>query len=446
VVTPVGKAYTFHMRKGVRFHTTPWFTPTREMNADDVVWSLQRMNDPKHPAHNAPHGFPYWAGMGMVGLIQSITKLDPMTVRIELTHSDAAFAADMAMSALAAVYSAEYGQQLVKSGHLDDLNTKPVGTGPFVFQSYQKDAIIRYAANKAYWGGAPKIDKLVFAVTPDPAVRLQRLKAGECQVAELLADQVPGLEHDPRIGVLMNPSLMTSYVAPNAKHPFTGDKRFRQALAMAIDRPAFVQAVYGGRAEIAGSFLPPGIWSHDASLKWKRDLSRAKQLVKESGYDGRELQLFATARSADIGRAVALLQSDWAAIGVKVRVQLMELGELYQRSARGEHDIALLSWFSDNGDPDNFFSPNLSCAALAGGGNKAQWCHAPFDKLLAEARATPDTKQRTVLYGRAQAMLFEEAGVIPLAHKLTPYGVDKRVQGYAARPFGGSDFRAARVN
>jgi dipeptide transport system substrate-binding protein len=445
-VSPDGKTYTFHLRKGVKFHSTPWFTPTREMNADDVLWSLNRINDRNHPAHAAArNGYPYWAGMGMNGLIRSIGKVDPMTVRIELTRAEAAFIANMAMSSLASVYSAEYGEQLLKAGKLEQINTQPIGTGPFVFKSYQKDATIRYAANKAYWGGAPKIDNLIFAVTPDPAVRLQRLKAGECLVGLLLGDQVASAQADPRLGVLMNKPLATSYIAPNSKHGVLGDKRFRQALSLAIDRKAFVQAVYGGHGDPAGSFLPPRIWSHDASIQNAHDPERAKALVKASGYDGGELVLFATARDGGVQRGVTLLQQDWARIGVNVRVQLMELGELYKRTGKGEHDLALLSWFSDNGDPDNFLTPNLSCAAVEGGGNKAQWCFKPFDDLLAAGRATPDVAQRTEVYRKAQAMLHEEMGVIPVAHRMSPYGVNKRVQGYIATPFGGSDFRAAQV-
>ena len=445
-VDSAGTTYTFHLRKGVKFHATPWFTPTRELNADDVLWSLQRLHDPRHPAHGAArNGYPYWSGMGMNGLVKSIAKAGPMAVRIELTRPEAAFVANMAMSSLASVYSAEYAAQLQKAGKLEQLNTQPIGTGPFVFKSYQKDATIRYAANTAYWGGAPKVAQLVFAITPDPAVRLQRLRAGECMVGLLLGDQVPALQGDARLSVLMNRPLSTTYIAPNARHGALGDKRLREALSLAIDRQAFVQAVYGGHAEPAGSFLPPRIWSHDASIRNVRDPQRARALVKASGYDGRELQLFATARDGGVQRGVALLQADWAAIGVKVRVQLMELGELYRRTGKGEHDLALLSWFSDNGDPDNFLTPNLSCAAVQGGGNKAQWCDKAFDDLLSAARATPDVAKRTALYRQAQARLHAETGLIPVAHKLSPHGVSKRVQGYIATPFGSSDFRMAEV-
>jgi dipeptide transport system substrate-binding protein len=447
-ISPDGLAYTLHLRRGVKFHSTPWFKPGRDMNADDVVWSFQRINDKNHPAHAAArNGFPYWAGMSMRELVKSVEKVDAHTVRITLTRPEGPFIANLTMTSIASVYSAEYGEQLRKAGALEQINTQPVGTGPFVFKSYQKDAVIRYEAHKAYWGGAPKIDQLVFAITPDPAVRVQRVKAGECLVTgELPGDNARAFDGDARINVVRGHPLTTAYLAPNSQRRFLSDKRFREALSLAIDRATYVKSVYGGNATVAGSFLPPGIWSHDASIRRPYDVERARALVKASGYDGSELTLFATARNSDIKRGVELLQADWAKIGVKVRPQLMELGELYKRTGKGEHDIALLSWFSDNGDPDNFLTPNLSCAAVEGGGNKSRWCHQAFDELLAAGRATADVKKRTGLYVKAQRLLHEETGLIPLANRQLVAAAHKRVSGYVATPFGGNDFRAARVD
>ncbi|MGY4830441.1 ABC transporter substrate-binding protein [Sphaerotilaceae bacterium SBD11-9] len=445
-VSADGLTYTLHLRRGVKFHTTPWFKPTRDFNADDVLWSLNRINDKSHPAHGvAKNGYPYWAGMEMNTLVKAVTKVDAYTVRIALNRPEAALASNLAMNALASVYSAEYAEQLQKAGKPEQINTQPIGTGPFVFKSYQKDAVIRYTANAAYWGGAPKVD-LIFAITPDPAVRIQRLKAGECQVAVLAGDKAMAFDGDAQVAVLRSQPLTTTYIATNHRHRFLSDKRFREALSIAIDRASIVQSVYGGNAVPAGSFLPPGIWSYDAQIKTVQNVERARQLVKASGYDGSELTLFATARSGDVKRAVELLQADWAKVGVKVRPELMELGELYKRTGKGEHDLALLSWYSDNGDPDNFLTPNLSCAAAEGGGNKSQWCHKGFDALLAAGRATPDRARRTETYRQAQALLFAETGLITVANRQQLHAVNKRVKGFLATPFGGSDFRSVTVS
>jgi dipeptide transport system substrate-binding protein len=446
-ISPDGLQVTLHLRRGVKFHTTPWFTPTRDFNADDVVWSIDRLNDPAHPAHGAaPNGYPYWSAMSMPALLKSVERLDDHTVRLTLTRPEAPLLGDLAMSALGSVFSAEYGAQLVKAGTLGKLNTEPVGTGPFIFRRYQKDAVIRYDANPGYWGGAPKIDHLVFAITPDPSVRVQRVKAGECLVAGVNADAVAEVANAPSLKVVRNEALMTTYIAPNTQHKFLSDPRFREALALAVDRDTFVQSVYAGNGRPAANFLPPRMWSFDATLKRPHDLARARQLVQAAGYDGRTLQLFATSRAGDVKRGIELLQADWARIGVQVAVQVMELGELYKRTGQGDHDLALLSWFSDNGDPDNFFTPNLSCAAVASGNNKARWCNPAFDALLDQARRTPGQSQRSAIYTRAQHLLFDQVANIPVANRMSPTAMSTRVSGVVLTPFGGTDFRSARVN
>jgi len=139
------------------------------------------------------------------------------------------------------------------------------------------------------------------------------------------------------------------------------------------------------------------------------------------------------------------MQADWARVGVKVVLRTMDLGEIYKRSGQGEHDLVLLSWYSDNGDPDNFLSPNLACAAVAGGGNKARWCNPAFDKLLEQARATTDMARRTALYQQAQRVLYDDVGLIPLVYPETNTVVNKRVSGYVPNPLALHDFRAVSV-
>jgi len=444
-----GLVYTLHLRKGVKFHTTPWFKPTRDFNADDVMFSINRMNDKSHPAYSAAkNGYVYWEGMSMRSLIKSLEKLDDMTVRFTLARPEAPFLADLAIQTIGSVFSAEYGAQLGKVGQLDKMNTEPVGTGPFVFKSYQKDAVIRYAANTAYWGGAPKVDTMVFAITLDPNVRLQRLKAGECLAGiGIKSESAHVFDQDANMTMVRSTPLQTNYLAPNAKRKYLSDKRFRQALWLALDKKTLITSVYGGIATPATSFLPPSMWGYDGGLPERHDIEQAKALVKASGYDGSELVLFGRVGGAsDSKRAAELMQADWARIGVKVRVQMMEIGELYKRAGKGEHDIVLLAWVSDNGDPDNFLTPNLSCAAVEGGGNKSQWCNKAFDELIDAARKTADLKKRGELYAKAQRLVYDEAAVIPLISPTQMTALNKRVKGFVTSPFGNSDFRNVSVS
>ncbi|MGB8971788.1 MAG: ABC transporter substrate-binding protein, partial [Pseudomonas capeferrum] len=150
-VSDDGKAYTFHLREGVKFHTTDYFKPSRPFNADDVLFTFNRMLDKDHPFRKAyPTEFPYFTDMGMDKNIAKLEKVDEHTVKFTLNDVDAAFIQNLAMS-FASIQSAEYADQLLKGGKAADLNQKPIGTGPFVFSKYQKDAQIRYKGNKDYW-------------------------------------------------------------------------------------------------------------------------------------------------------------------------------------------------------------------------------------------------------------------------------------------------------
>ncbi|HHS93841.1 MAG TPA: ABC transporter substrate-binding protein, partial [Rhodobacterales bacterium] len=216
-----GLEYTFHLRPGVKFHSNDSFTPTRDFNADDVIFTFMRQYDKNDPWYSAEGGaWEYFNGMSMPDLIKSIEKVDDMTVKFVLNRPEAPFIANMAMD-FASVMSKEYADQLMAAGTPEMLNQAPIGTGPFEFVAYQKDAVIRYAANKDYWkAGLPKVDNLVFAITTDNSVRYQKLLAGECHVMPYPnpAD-IADMQANPDINVMEQEGLNVGYLAYNTMMP-----------------------------------------------------------------------------------------------------------------------------------------------------------------------------------------------------------------------------------
>lgn len=451
-MSPDGKTYTFHLRAGVAFHTTPWFKPTRPMTADDVVYSFTRQLDPRHPWHSQPRqGWYYAAAMQLGQLVKSVSAVDARTVRIELARPEAPFLADVAMGFLS-VLSAEYAQQLQAAGRMEDMNLKPVGTGPFVFRSYVKDAVVRYDAHPGYFRGKVALDKLIFSISPDAATRLQRLKAGECDIGLYPMPQAwDEIRRDAKLNLLTGPGLVTTFVGLNVEHKPLDDRRVRQALVLATDRAAVAKAVYGGAASPAGNPYPPSQWSYDDKAgPPPQDLAKARELLKAAGLaNGFALKLWIRAGAGATNpnpRATAeLLQADWTRIGVKVDIVTLEFGELLKRTRAGEHDATLLAWASDNGDPDNFLTPNFACAAVAGGSNVARWCRPAFDALLAEARQVADVSRRDALYRRAQALYRDDAPWVPLVYPMTAIATSKRVVGMKVSPFGLNNYAAVDV-
>ena len=151
-VSPDGKVFTFKLRKGVKFHSNANFTPTRDFNADDVLFSWDRMANDKNPFHGGTGGqtYAYFDDMGMKNIVDKVEKVDPMTVRFTLKRPEAPFLADMAMD-FASILSLEYFETMAKKGTPNAADIFPIGTGPFEFVSYQKDATIRYKAFDQHW-------------------------------------------------------------------------------------------------------------------------------------------------------------------------------------------------------------------------------------------------------------------------------------------------------
>ena len=174
-VSPDGLVITFKLRKGVKFHSgVNGFTPTRDFNADDVLWSFNRQWKEDHPYHKISGGaFDYFNDMEMPASLKSIEKVDDNTVKMTLNAPNAPILANLAMD-FGTIESAEYAKYLLDKGTPEQFDQIPVGTGPFQFVDYQLDSVIRYAANPDYFKGKEKIDDLVFAITPDATARIQR--------------------------------------------------------------------------------------------------------------------------------------------------------------------------------------------------------------------------------------------------------------------------------
>lgn len=450
-VSADGLRYTFELRKGVAFHRTAWFEPSRPFNADDVIWSFRRQLDPEHPWHSLSlRGFPYAEAMAMADLVERIEKLDEHRVRFTLKHPEAPFLANLAMG-FASIYSAEYADQLLAQGKPGQLNTLPVGTGPFVFERYAKDAQVRFSHHAAYWNGVPAIKRLIFDITPEPNVRQQKLKADACQIALFPRPvDIPALKADPNLQVLELDSLLVAYIGINTRHTPLDDVRVRQAINLAFDKNAYIRAQYGvGGASAAVAPYPNTLWGHDASQPgWPHDVARAKQLLNEAGHaSGLKLSIWTRPgggpTNPNPGIGAQMLQADLAAIGIDSDIRVFEWGELIKRAKNGEHDLVFMGWAGDNGDPDNFLTPNLSCAAAQSGENQAGWCNKEFDALIRQARQVSDQDQRAALYREALAIFHQQAPWIPLAHPKQFVALRKSVQGFTLSPLGSNNY--ARV-
>ena len=446
-VSDDGLEVTFKLRQGVKFHSNDMFTPSRDFNADDVVFTFDRQRLDDHPYNQVSGGtWEYFDGMSMPDLVKSVEKIDDYTVKFVLASPEAPFVANLAMD-FASIQSAEYGDAMMEAGTPEMLNQNPIGTGPFQFVDYQKDAVIRYEKNPEYWKeGLPKVDNLVFAITTDASVRYQKLQAGECHVMPYPnpAD-VQAMKDNADINVLEQEGLNVGYLAYNTTQAPFDNANVRKALNMAIDKDAIIDVVFQGTGQKAKNPIPPTMWSYnDAIEDDPYDPEAAKAMLEAEGVTDLSMKIWAMPvqrpYNPNARRMAELIQEDFSKIGVTVEIVSYEWGEYLERSRALDRDGAiLLGWTGDNGDPDNFLAVLLGCDGRENS-NRAQWCYQPFEDLILAAKISTDQAERTRLYEEAQVVFKDQAPWATIAHSVVFMPVRPEVQGYKVHPLGGHIF------
>ncbi len=443
-----GLEYTFSLRHGVKWQSNKNFTPSRDFNADDVLFMFERQwkeNDPFFKVTSSNHS--YFGDMGMPALLKSVEKVDEYTVKITLNTPEAPFIANLAMQ-FAGIQSKEYAIAMLKAGTPEKIDQDPLGTGPFQLVQYQKDAVIRFKAFSQYWAGKAKIDDLIFSITPDASVRWAKLQKGECHVMPYPnpAD-LDTMRKDSHVVVQEQPGLNIGYLAYNTtKKPFD-DVRVRKAINMAIDKKAIVSAVYLSTGIAATNPIPPGQWSYNKAIKDDAfNPTEAKKLLAAAGLpNGFSTDLWAMPvqrpYNPNAKRIAELMQADLVKIGVKAEIKSFEWGEYRKRMQNGEHQMGMMGWTGDNGDPDNFLNTLLGCAsAKSNGSNVAKFCYKPFEDLVLKAKQVTNPAERTKLYEKAQVVFKEQAPWFTIAHAVQIAPVRKEVIDYKLSPFGKHTF------
>ncbi len=447
-----GKEYIIPLKKNIKFHTTEYFTPTRDMNADDVIFSFKRQMDPKHPYHNVSGGiYEIFSSMSMNKTIQDIVKIDEHKVKFVLSQPDAPFLNNIAFG-IGSILSKEYADNMLEAKTPEKIDHYPIGTGPFVFEDYIKDSTIQYKAFPDYFDKRGNIQTLVFAITPDANVRLQKLRNNECH---LIAYPDPAdfeiIKRNENLTLLEKSGLNVGYLAINVtKRPFD-NVLVRQALNHALNRDSYINAVYLNHAQIAHTPLPPASWGHnDQVQKYDYNIDKAKALLKKAGLtSGFETDLWILPVSRPYipssRRLGEMMQRDLAKVGIRVNLVTYDWGTYLDKLSKGEHVLAQIGWIGDTPDPDNFLYTLLSCDAVKGGSNNTKWCHVPYDDLVNKAKISTDTQERTQLYKEAQMIFSQQVPWVPLAYAKVYRAIRKNISGYQIDPLGRAVFTYVEV-
>ena len=447
VVTDDGLSYTFQLRQNVIFHTTEYFQPTRRFNADDVIFSIDRWRLKDHPYHEVNGGqYPYFEGIGLDRTIKDINRINDFRIEITLFKPDSSFLANLATD-FAVILSAEYAQKMFDAGHPSRVDTHPIGTGPYKFLIFRQNQYVRYIRHDEYFLPITGAKHLIFDITTKPSLRMAKLITGECDaIAFPSQNDLAIIVERKDLNLLEKPGLNIGFWAFNtSKAPFD-NPNVRKALVLAVDKTTLLEAVYLGQATRAKSIIPSASWAyqHDAKELGYNPV-KARELLDEAGLPANfSMDIWAMpvqrAYNPNAMKMAQLMKRYLQDVGITLNIVSYDWNIFRENLRLGLHDTVLIGWNADNGDPDNFYRPLLTCDAIPSGNNRAMWCNAQYDALIQQALLTTDFVERKNLYVAANELLFEQMPLMPIAHAYKYQAVHRDIKGMEINPFGGIRF------
>ncbi|MGE7923040.1 glutathione ABC transporter substrate-binding protein [Viridibacillus arvi] len=386
--------WNFTLQEGIKYHDGSPF------NADAVKTSFDRLLDPKT-------GSPQKDKLGM---ISEIIVEDDTHVTFKLSEPYAPL-----LSILASNEGSILSPKSIKEAP-DTLATKPVGTGPFVFDSWKSGQQITLKRNEEYWGEKVKIDSVEFKVVPEDATRLAMIESGEAHVS----DQVPVTEIDringsDKLNLFRTDGLAVEYVGFNTSNAPLDNVKLRKAISYAIEREAIIEGVYNDVGTLANVAMSPKVFGYTKDVHpYPYDVNKAKELLKEAGYDkGLKIKLLTNDRKERINVA-EVIQSQLKGIGVEVEIQVMEYGAYIDAISKGTHQMFLGGWGNATGDGDYNQFNLFHSASVGAPGNHFYYKNSKVDKIIEEARAEPDASKRQELYKESMELEIEDAVYVPI--------------------------------
>ena len=387
-----GTVYTFHLRRGVRFHDRPPVNG-RELTSDDVVWSVQRMlaEDPENIKRD------------LFSVIKSAQAVDRYTVRITLSEPFAPLLDNLATVFASIVPRAEI-----------DYKQVVIGTGPFLLDSFTRGTRYVYKRHPAYFErGRPYLDEIVLHILRDFATRAAALRAGRIDVVDLLPyGQALPIIKEGNLAWERYLGIFSVHLRLNTAKPPLNNERVRQALSLALNRQAIAIALGGGEGVVNGP-VPAGLgkWATD----WRklpyftRDVAKARQILREAGFPG-GVTIDAVGGSSPDNRRVILeaIKAQWAQIGVTLNFRLVDTATVQR--VRFQKDFMILADnFTLSSDPDSYLFLEYHSKSS---GNVGNYAGAEVDRLLEVQRRETDPAKRVALVHQAEALIARKAWII----------------------------------
>lgn len=406
-----GTVWTFKLVRGAKFHSG------REVNAEDVVHSINRILDPNTKSR----------GKGGLGPIAKVEAVDPYTVRFTLSQPVADFPSNLALP-----YA-----RITPRDTKANLNTQADGTGPFVLKEFAVGEKVVVERNPNYFRkGYPRVDQVVATIYPDSTAEINALKEGKTDIMwQVRPDQVPLLANASGIKVQEVPTgSFVPIVMRSDQAPFD-NPLVRKALKLTLDRKVVVDNILGGHGVVGNDqSLPPNNPFYDAAVKpATRDVAKAKQLLTQAGYpNGLKLTLYTS--DARVGMLpLALLTQQMAKdAGFDISIQTVPW-DVFLNTVWEKRPFYINNWFA-RPTTDTSITPFFTTRDKGGSLNDYYYSNPEVDKLLLAAQGELNAQTRKQLYGKAQQLVSEDGpAVIPFfKNNITAYRAN--IEGYGADP------------
>ncbi|WP_025727178.1 glutathione ABC transporter substrate-binding protein [Heyndrickxia ginsengihumi] len=411
--TPNKTTWVIKLRKGIKFQDGTDF------NAEAVKYTFDKIKDPKTAAPRA----------SLLEPIKETKVIDDYTVQITTKYPYGPMLAALSHTNAAIVSPTADKKQ--------DLNKKPVGTGPFKFVKWVPGEEVVLEKNKNYWKGAPKLDKVTFKVVPDVNTAISMLQTGDVQfIDNIPSEQIKRVEKIQDVAVSKQTATPVYYLAFNMKKGPMKDLAFRQAVAYALNREAYVKKLNG--LGIGGnSIIGPKVFGYDAAsnkVGYSYNPTKAKELIKKNGYSGKTINLL-VANTASYEQMAEIVQSQLKAVGINAKIQTMEWASFLDTARKGQFDMTFLGWTNSTGDGSELLYPNFHSDNI-GSSNYLSYDNKKFDKLVDESRQSIDTSVRKEKLKEANELLIKDAPAIVMNHGVVSVAYNKSVNGLVIDPTG----------
>ncbi|MGP4105955.1 glutathione ABC transporter substrate-binding protein [Virgibacillus sp. L01] len=386
--------WQFKLNTGITFHDgTPF-------NAEAVKVTFDRLLDPET-------GSPQRDKLSM---INEVKVIDDTTVQLKLSKP---------YSPILSILSSQEASIMSPKAIQEDpesLSDSPVGTGPFVFDSWESGKAITLVKNEDYWNTPAKVDKVVFEIIPEDATRLAMIETGEAHISDNVpVSEIERIKDSDDMNLVRTEGLAVEYVGFNTQKAPFDNVELRKAVSHAIEREAIISGIYNNIGTLANATMSPNVFGYSDQVEpYSYDVNKAKDLVQESGVDpDTEVTLITSDRKERISMA-EVIQSQLKGIGLNVNIQVLEYGAYIEMVDSGEHDMFIGGWGNATGDGDYNQYNLFHTDSFGSPGNHFYYSNPEVDKIIEEARKEPSDEKRKELYEKAQIIEMEDAVYIPI--------------------------------